>query len=57
MRETIGLILKDLKYNKTNKGLSEDVTIKLLESLLEKKDRKIFYKHLIRLQKEGKSEE
>ena len=49
MREAIGSILKDLHYNKSNKGLSEDVSIRLLDSLLEKKDKKIFYKHLVRL--------
>ena len=52
MRETINLKLKDMDYRKKNKGLSEAISIKLLEDLLDREDKNNFYRHLMRLQED-----
>ena len=49
MRETINLMLKEMDYREKNKGLSEAISTKLIENLLDDKDRRIFYKNLVRL--------
>ena len=52
MRETIQSFLKDMDHKRSNKGLSEAINIKLLDDLLGKKDRKLFWKHLARMSKD-----
>ena len=52
MRNTISSFLKDMDYRKSPKGLSEAISVKLIEQVLEGKDVSKFYRHLTKLNDE-----